>query len=79
MKSRFLQIQIAKEDRYYAWFNVPFSHNEWNVILFNLKNAPSKFQRVMNDILSGHESFVIVCIDNISIFSNSIQQLFSNL
>nr|KAJ0202821.1 hypothetical protein LSAT_V11C500270580 [Lactuca sativa] len=52
MKSGFWQIQLHEEDKYKTGFNVPFGHFEWNVMPFGLKNAPSEFQNVMNDIIS---------------------------
>ena len=42
MKSGLWQIQIKEEDRYKTTFIVPFG----------LKNAPSKFQNIMNDIFN---------------------------
>jgi hypothetical protein len=43
MKSDFWQIQIHLTDRYKTAFTVLFGQYEWNIILFGLKNAPSKF------------------------------------
>ena len=43
MKSGFWQIQIEETDRYKTAFTVPFGHCEWNVMPFDLKNAPSDF------------------------------------
>jgi hypothetical protein len=42
MKSDFWQIQIHPKDRYETAFTVLFGQYEWNIILFGLKNAPSK-------------------------------------
>jgi hypothetical protein len=46
---------------------------------FGLKNAPSKFQRIMNDIFNAHLKFCIVYIDDVLIFSHSIDQHFKHL
>ena len=43
MKFGFWQVQIKEEDRYKTAFIVPFGHYEWNVMPFDLKNAPSEF------------------------------------
>ena len=43
MKSGFWQIQIDKDHHYKTAFTVPFGQNEWNVMPFCLKNAPSEF------------------------------------
>jgi hypothetical protein len=52
MKSGFWQIQIHEKDKYKTAFVTPFEQYEWNVMPFGLKNAPSEFQNIMNDILS---------------------------
>ena len=51
MKSGFWQIQIDEKDKYKTAFTIPFGHYEWNVMSFDLKNAP-KFQNIMNDIFT---------------------------
>ena len=60
MKSGFWQIQIAEKDRYKTAFVVPFGHYEWNVMPFGLKNAPSEFQNIMNEIFNQSYDFIIV-------------------
>ena len=79
MKSGFWQIQIKNEDRYKTAFTTPFGHYEWNVMPFGLKNAPSKFQNVMNDIMNPYSHFSIVYIDDVLVFSNSIEQDYKHL
>ena len=79
MKSGFWQIQIAEKDRYKTAFTVPFGHYEWNVMPFGLKNAPSEFQRIMNDIFNPYSTFSIVYIDDVLIFSEDIEQHFKHL
>jgi len=79
MKSGFWQIQIAEHDRYKTAFTVPFGHYEWNVMPFGLKDAPSEFQNIMNDIFTPYTEFIIVCIDDVLIFSNTINQRFKHL
>ena len=46
---------------------------------FGLKNAPSKFQRIMNDIFNPYFEFCIIYIDDVLIFLNSIEQHFKHL
>ena len=74
LKSGFWQIQIAEEDRYKTAFTVPFGQYEWNVMPFGLKNAPSEFQKIMNDIFTPYMHFIIVYIDDILIFSSTLDQ-----
>ena len=49
-------------------FIVPFGHYEWNVMPFGLKNAPSEFQNIMNEIFTPFTEFSIVYIDDVLIF-----------
>ena len=46
---------------------------------FWLKNAPSKFQNIMNDIFNDYTKFFIVYIDDVLIFSNYIEEHFQHL
>lgn len=72
LKSGFWQVRIAEKDRYKTAFTVPMGHYEWNVMPFGLKNAPSEFQRIMDQILRPFESFAIAYIDDVLIFSPDI-------
>jgi hypothetical protein len=79
MKSRFWQIQIDEKDRYKTAFTVPFRHYEWNVMPFELKNASSEFQNIMNYIFTPFTNFSIVYLDDILIFTKSIEQYWKHL
>ena len=46
---------------------------------FGLKNAHSEFQNIMNDIFNNYTRFSIVYIDDVIIFSNSIEEHFQHL
>jgi hypothetical protein len=74
MNLGFRQIQIDDKDRYKTAFTTPFGHCEWNVMPFGLKNAPSEFQNIMNDIFNPFSHFTIVYIDDVLIFSKSIDE-----
>ncbi|CAL8088262.1 unnamed protein product [Prunus armeniaca] len=65
--------------RYKTAFVTPFGHYEWNVMLFGLKNAPSEFQNIMNEIFNPYNHFSIVYIDDVLIFSESIEQHWKHL
>nr|KYP59168.1 polyprotein [Cajanus cajan] len=62
MKSGYYQIGVKEEDKYKTAFNVPFGHYEWNVMSFGLKNAPSEYQEIMNDIFYPHMKFALISI-----------------
>ena len=74
MKSRFWQIQIIENDRYKTAFTTHFGHYEWNVMPFGLKNAPSEFQNIMNDVFNSFSHFTIIYIDDILVYSSSIDE-----
>ena len=46
---------------------------------FGLKNAPSEFQNIINDIFNDYTRSSIVYIDDVLIFSNSIEEHFQHL
>jgi hypothetical protein len=46
---------------------------------FGLKNARSEFQNIMNDILSLLSKYSIVYIDDVLIFSKSIEEHWKHL
>ena len=46
---------------------------------FGLKNAPSEFQRIMNDIFNNYSHFTIVYIDDVLVYSLSIEQHWKHL
>jgi len=79
LKSGFWQVAIKEEDKFKTTFSVPAGHYEWNVMPFGLKNAPSKFQRVMDNVLKPYFDWLIVYIDDILVFSDSIEQHFKHL
>ena len=79
LKFGFWQVAIKEEDKFKTTFSVPAGHYEWNVMPFGLKNAPSKFQRVMDNVLKPYFDWLIVYIDDILVFSDSIEQHFKHL
>lgn len=46
---------------------------------FGLKNAPSEFQKIMNDIFTPYSDFILVYIDDILVFSKDIESHFKHL
>ena len=46
---------------------------------FGLKNAHSEFQNIMNNIFNAYTRFSITYIDDVLIFSNSIEEHFQHL
>jgi hypothetical protein len=61
-------------------FNVENGHYEYVRMPFGLKNAPATFQRVMDNVLKELQGKVyFVYMDDIIIFSTSLQEHTSNL
>lgn len=79
LKFSYWQIQVAEQDRYKTAFTVPFGHYEWNVMPFGLKNAPSEFQHITNDIFVPYSQYILSYIDDILIFSNTLDEHFKHL
>ena len=69
LKSRFWQVVVKEAHKFKTTFNVLVEHYEWNVMPFGLKNAPSKFQRVKDNIFKPYYDWLIVYIDDILVFS----------
>ena len=46
---------------------------------FGLKNAPSEFQNIMNDIFNSFSHFTIVYIDDVLVYSSSIDERWKHL
>lgn len=76
----FHQILVNKEDQRKTAFSTPFGHYEYIRMPFGLKNAPATFQRLMNSVLREYiNKICIVYLDDILIFSTSIQEHIVNL
>ena len=79
LESGFWQVQIHEEDKYKIAITTLFNHYEWNVIPFRLKNAPSEFQDIMNEIFNPFSNFSIVYIDDVLVFSKPIEEHWKHL
>ena len=65
-------VHIAEGDEWKTAFWTRYGSFEWLVIPFGLTNAPSAFQRFMNDIFSDLlDVHVIIYLDDILIYSNN--------
>ena len=74
------QIRITDADVPKTAFRTPYGHYQWRVLSFGLTNAPATFQRLMNDIFRAHlDKFVLVYLDDILIFSNSMEEHLQHL
>ena len=79
LKAGFWQVSINEEDKFKTAFSIPAGHYEWNVMPFGLKNSPSKFQKVMDDIFKPYFDWLLVYIDDVLIFSKNIYDHFKHV
>ncbi|KAL0199933.1 hypothetical protein M9458_003120, partial [Cirrhinus mrigala] len=68
-------VRIRKGDEWKTAFNTPRGHFEYQVMPFGLSNAPVVFQAFVNDVLRDMvDQFIYVYLDDILIFSSSLQE-----
>ena len=75
LKSGYWQIRVKDEDINKTAFRTRYGMFEWLVMPFGLANAPSVFQRIMNEIFRNYlDDFIIVYLDDILIYSRSKEE-----
>lgn len=80
LASGFHQLEVDPEDVPKTAFSTDTGHYEFKRMPFGLKNAPSTFQRVMNNVLRGLQNEIcFVYIDDIIIFSTSLEEHLDSL
>lgn len=68
----FYQVPLNEESKELTAFSTPHGHWHFNVLSFGLKNAPSAFQRGMQEVLREFPwKKVVVYVDDILIMENS--------
>lgn len=80
LASGFHQVEMHPDDVEKTAFNVEYGHFEFLRMPMGLKNSPSTFQRVMDNVLKGLQNEIcLVYLDDIIVFSTSLQEHIINL
>lgn len=80
LASGFFQVEMNSRDIPKTAFNVEHGHFEFLRMPMGLKNSPSTFQRVMDNVLRGLQNEIcLVYLDDIVVFSTSLQEHIVNL
>lgn len=80
LASGFYQVEMSPEDIPKTAFNVEHGHFEFLRMPMGLKNSPSTFQRVMDNVLKDLQNTIcLVYLDDIIVFSTSLQEHLVNL
>jgi hypothetical protein len=75
LRSGYHQIKICTEDIPKMTFTMRYGLYEYLVMSFRLINTSAHFMYLMNSVfMSGLDKFVMVFIDGILVYSNSIEE-----
>ena len=79
LRSGYWQVALDQADREKAAFVCHTGLFQFRVMPFGLANAPGVFQQLMSIVLGGLEGFSMAYIDDILVFSSSINEHFQHL
>lgn len=77
--SGFYQVQVHPDDRHKTAFSTEHGHWEFVRMPFGLCNAPASFQRLMDAVLKDVRHFALCYIDDLVIFSSSVEEHLEHL
>ncbi|KAL6462446.1 hypothetical protein MHYP_G00288680 [Metynnis hypsauchen] len=76
LASGYNQVLVAEQDKPKTAFCTPFGFFEWNHMAFGLCNAPSTFQRLMQQMFGDQQyQSLLLYLDDIIVFSSVFQHL----
>lgn len=74
LRRGYWQVPLAEDSQLCTAFISHCGQFAWRVMPFGLKNAAATFQRNMNLVLAGHEDYACAYLDDIAVFSTSLEQ-----
>jgi hypothetical protein len=75
LRSGYYQIRIAERDKEKIVYHTRYGSYKFLVMPFGLTNAPATFCTFMNNIFrEWFDDFMVVYIDNILVYSNSMEE-----
>nr|XP_050025119.1 uncharacterized protein LOC126519867 [Dermacentor andersoni] len=74
LRRGYWQVPLAEDSQRAAAFVSHLGQFAWRVMPFGLRNAAASFQRSMNQLLAPHEDYACAYLDDIAVFSKSIQE-----
>ena len=77
-KHGFFQVPVEESSKKFTAFSDGERKFEWNFMPMGIMNAPIVFTRIMSELL-GDLDFVVIYMDDICIFSNTIENHFHHL
>nr|GEY71173.1 putative reverse transcriptase domain-containing protein [Tanacetum cinerariifolium] len=75
LRSGYHQLRVHEDDIPKAAFRTRYGHFEFTIIPFGLSNAPAVFKDLINRVCRPYlDKFVIVCIDDVLIYSKTREE-----
>ena len=74
LAAAFLQMPIKEQDKYITTFTWNSKRYQFNGAIFGMTHIPGRFQRLMTAILEEHLTYVLIYIDDVFIYSNTLEE-----